>query len=231
MRDRGSAAYQLFLLVLSIYVLVVVFLESFVIEDGETKQMLQYIDLAVCLVFLFDFFINLYLAPKKLSYLKWGWIDLIASIPMIDPLRWGRISRLIRILRFLRTIKSLKVLIYSIHSSKFQSFTFSVALVTFVAFSVCATLLLEFESPANESLRTANDVLKWSFLNLMNAKISIVETKTQGGVIVTIILNKLGLLLFAYFNAIIVAWLIQTKQVFKSSNDKETAESFDHLKL
>ena len=217
MRDKGSAAYQLFLLALSLYVLTVVFLETFVITDLEIKQMLQYIDFAVCLIFLLDFFVNVYTAPNKLAYLKWGWIDFIASIPMIDPFRWGRISRLVRIFRFLRTIKSLKVLLHSIQSSRLQSFSLAVALVTFMVFSLCATLILEFESGSNGGLNTANEVLWWSFLNLMNAKISIIEAQTQGGLIVTIILNKLGLLLFAYFNALIIAWLIQTKRTFKEN--------------
>ena len=92
MSERGTALYQLTLLVLSLYVLTVLVIEAFFVSDPETRQVLQYIDVMVCLVFLSDFFVNLYVAPKKLEYLKWGWIDLVSSIPMVDPLRWGAVS-------------------------------------------------------------------------------------------------------------------------------------------
>ena len=56
--------------------------------------------------------------------MKWGWIDLLASIPMVDPLRWGRLARIVRIIRFLRAIKSFRLLWHSLQRSKFESFSF-----------------------------------------------------------------------------------------------------------
>lgn len=215
MKEKGSAAYQLFLLTLSIYVLAVVFLDLFVITDPEIKLVFQYIDFMVCLVFLADFFLNLYLAESKLGYLKWGWIDLLASIPAVDPLRWGRLSRIIRILRFIRTIKSIKVLYRSLQGSKFQSFTLLVLLVTFIAFTLCASLILEFERESGGDINTANEALWWAFLNIMNAKIAISQAVTTSGMAITLVLNKVGVLLFAYFNAIMIAWLLQKRITLK----------------
>lgn len=48
-------------------------------------------------------------------------------------------------------------------------------------------------------------------MNFMNAKVPITEAKSTGGVVVTVVLNKLGLLVFAYLNAMIIAWLIQRR--------------------
>ncbi|WP_188151460.1 ion transporter [Teredinibacter waterburyi] len=217
MREKGSAIYQLFLLALSIYVLCIVFAETFIISNSEISLVLQRIDLGICIVFIGDFFVNLYKAENKLRYLKWGWIDLLSSIPLADPLRWGRLARVIRILRFLRTIKSLKILLSSIQGSKFQSLTLIVILISFVTFSVCASLILEFER-GHGGISTANEAFRWAFLNVMNAKVSIIQAQSNGGMVTTIILNKVGLLLFAYFNAIIVAWLIQKRVEVKQAN-------------
>ena len=211
MQEKGSTVYQLFLLALSIYVLCIVFAETFVVSDPEISLVLQRIDLFICLVFLGDFFLNLYTAKSKLAYLKWGWIDLLSSIPLADPLRWGRLARVIRILRFLRTIKSLRILVSSIQRSKFQSLTLVVILISFVAFTLCASLILELERDHVGGINTANEALKWAFLNVMNAKVSITQAQSTGGMAITVILNKVGILLFAYFNAIIVAWLIQKR--------------------
>lgn len=219
MTEKGNAAYQIFLLCLSIYVLFIVFLETFLITDPEISKVLQRIDLCLCMVFLGDFFYNLYFAKSKLSYLKWGWIDLLSSIPLIDPLRWGRLARIVRILRFFRTIKSLKILFTSIQNSKFQSLSLIVLLTTFVAYTACASLILEFERGHSGGITTANDALWWAFLNIMNAKVAITQAQSTGGMITTVVLNKIGLLLFAYMNAIIIAWLIQKRIAVKQHTE------------
>jgi len=211
LKDRGSAAYQIFLLGLSVYVLVVLVVESLLVKDPEVARVLQYIDFAVCLVFLGDFFVNLFLAKNRLQYLKWGWIDLISSIPAIDPLRWGRLARVIRILRFLRTIKSAKVLLAALQRSKFQSFTLIVLFIAFVSYSLGASLILEFERESGSDIDTASEALWWAFLNILNAKISIGQAISPEGVIVTLVLNKVGLLLFAYFNAMVIAWMVRQR--------------------
>ncbi|WP_286260604.1 ion transporter [Pseudoalteromonas apostichopi] len=211
MKEKGSAVYQLFLLALSIYVLIVVFAETFLVTDPEVSLLLQRVDLSICVIFLVDFFVNFYKAESKLKYMKWGWIDLVSSIPLLDPLRWGRLARVVRILRFFRTIKSLKLLISSILSSKFQSLTLVVLLITFVSFTACASLIMEFEKNSVGGISTANEALWWAFLNIMNAKVSITQAQSTGGIIATVILNKIGLLLFAYFNAIMIAWLIKKR--------------------
>lgn len=211
MREHGSAVYNVFLLTLSVYVLITIFLGMFYISNPEVKLVLQYVDLTVCLIFLTDFFVNFYLAEKKLIYMKWGWIDFLSSIPMLDPLRWGRLARVIRIIRFLRTIKSLKVLITSIQKSKFESLSLIVFVVTFFTYTICASLILEFESQSGGEINTASEALWWAFLNIMNAKVAVTQAISEEGVIITVILNKIGLLLFAYFNAIIIGWLLQKR--------------------
>lgn len=226
MKEKGNAIYQLFLLGLSIYVLSALVIEAFFVTDPEIKKVLQFIDLSICMVFLLDFFINLYKAESKLFYMKWGWIDLLASIPMIDPLRWGRLARVIRIFRFLRAIKSIKQLVGTIQKSKIQSLTLIVLFITFLSYTTCAALILEFERGYASEIDTASSSLWWSFLNIMNAKTSINVALSTEGIILTVILNKVGILLFAYFNAIIIAWLVQKriemKPAVKNNNCKNT---------
>ncbi len=214
MSKERSPIYSMFMLVLSFYILIIIFLDSFFIKDPETKLVLQYIDFCICIIFLGDFFANLYRAESKLAYMKWGWLDFISSIPVLDPLRWARISKIIRILRFFRTIKSVKVLALSIQKSKLQSFTLIVLLITFLTYTICASMILEHEREAGGSIQKAEDALWWAFLNIMNAKVSITQAVSSVGVVLTIVLNKVGLLLFAYFNAIIIAWLINKRVNF-----------------
>ena len=197
-------------------------LEAFLIKNIEIRRVLQYIDFFVCVIFLADFIACFARAESKMKYMKWGWIDLVSSIPAIDPLRWGRVSRIVRILRYLRAIKSAKVILQSLHASKFETLTISVFLVVFITYTVSAAIILEFEKGLGSGISTAEQALWWAFLNLMNAKASISQALSSEGVAMTIVLNKVGLLLFAYGNSMIVAWLVLQKRssATLSSNDE-----------
>ncbi|WP_045825902.1 ion transporter [Teredinibacter turnerae] len=208
MKDVGSPLYKVVLLFLSVYVLSALIAEAFLFENAETRRVLQYIDFGVCLLFLIDFFVGLWKAPQKLSYMKWGWIDLISSIPAVDPLRWGRLSKMVRIVRYLRAIKSLRILLSHLRASKFETLSLCVFLLVFITYSISAAMILEFERATGSTISTAEKALWWAFLNLLNAKTSISEARSTEGVLMTILLNKMGILLFAYLNSMIVAWLV-----------------------
>ncbi|GAA5125677.1 ion transporter [Alloalcanivorax gelatiniphagus] len=212
MQERGNAVYQAFMLALSIYVLAALILEAFLVKDDAIADVLRYMDLVVCLFFLLDFFFNLITAPSKRAYLKWGWIDFVSSIPALDTLRWGRLSRVIRIVRFFRSLRSLRQIYTAFREDRIQSLTLIVVLLTFLSYSICASLILYFERGLNPELDTAGDALWWALLNVMNAKITIASVVTREGQVMTMVLNKIGLLLFAYFNALIVAWLVNKRR-------------------
>src|SRR6476620_6264634 len=97
---------NLLVIVLSVYVLGSLLVDSFVPLPAETSILLNYIDNSICVFFFLEFSYRFYLAKNKLKFMRWGWIDLISCIPMIDYLRAGRLLRLIRLLRILRAFKS-----------------------------------------------------------------------------------------------------------------------------
>ena len=51
----------------------------------------------------------------------------------------------------------------------------------------------------------------------MNAKVSVVMAQTTMGQLMTLVLNKVGLLLFAYLNGVLIAWLVQKRTDIKSN--------------
>ncbi|HEY5791678.1 MAG TPA: ion transporter [Chthoniobacterales bacterium] len=72
----------------------------------EIKRILEIADTTICFVFLADFGLLLYLHKNRKKYFfTWGWIDLISSIPLFDPLRWGRLARMVRLLRLFRGLR------------------------------------------------------------------------------------------------------------------------------
>src|SRR2546423_339251 len=104
-------AFQLLMLALSVYVLLALFAEATFHLSPAVTFLLGLLDTVICFIFLGDFFYRLHHADNKLVFMKWGWIDLISSIPTLDIFRWGRIVRVVRILRILRGVRSVRVIL------------------------------------------------------------------------------------------------------------------------
>lgn len=58
-------SWQLCLLVLSVYVLVTLSIEAFVVTDSEVARVMQTVDLLICMVFMVDFLNLLVRAPDR----------------------------------------------------------------------------------------------------------------------------------------------------------------------
>src|SRR5688572_12643938 len=99
---------NLLILVLSVYVLGALLIDTVVTLDPEVSRLLSLIDDCICVVFLIDFGVRFYRAESKLQFMKWGWIDLISSIPTLGYFRAGRAFRLFRLLRVLRAFRSVR---------------------------------------------------------------------------------------------------------------------------
>jgi voltage-gated potassium channel len=97
--------FQIGILILSLVVLCALAVDTVFDLPPEVRGVIQGTDTAICMILLADFFVRLYRAESKLAFLKWGWIDLIASIPNLDVLRWGRLVRVLRVIRLLRGVR------------------------------------------------------------------------------------------------------------------------------
>jgi voltage-gated potassium channel len=98
--------FQIVVLILSIVVLGALGADTVFTFPPGVSNILQILDTVVCVLLLIDFGIRFHKAPSKLAFLKWGWIDLIASIPYIPSLRIGRAVRILRVIRLLRAIRA-----------------------------------------------------------------------------------------------------------------------------
>jgi len=74
----------------------------------------------ICTIFFIDFVVRYSKAKDKMKFMKWGWIDLVSSIPMFDFLRVGRILRLIRLFRIVKAFRSTNLLIKHIFKNRGQ---------------------------------------------------------------------------------------------------------------
>jgi voltage-gated potassium channel len=157
---------NLLVLILSFYVIIALFVDTFLSLPSEVNKILRYIDNLICIVFLLDFIIRFKKAENKLVFMKWGWIDLIASIPTFDFMRAGRLLRLIRLIRLIRAYKSVKHITSHVFKNKIQGTLTSVSLIAVLVLLFSSIAILQFETAPESNIKTAEDAIWWSYVTI-----------------------------------------------------------------
>ena len=81
--------FQVAILILSILILCALAADTLLVLQPQVRRVIQDADTIVCVVLLADFVTRFWRAESKLVFMKWGWIDLVASIPNLDILPAG----------------------------------------------------------------------------------------------------------------------------------------------
>lgn len=206
-QEKEFNIFDLFILILSCYILISLFVSAFVQLTEETQVLLNYIDNAICVIFLIDFFIRFRNAQNKLQFLKWGWIDLLASIPNLDVLRPGRFLRVFRLLRLLRAAKSTVLVYRFIHSNRSQNALLSISLIALLMIIFSSIAILQFENVPAGNIRTAEDALWWSYTTITTVGYGDRFPVTTEGRLIGVGLMTVGVGIFGTYTAIIAAWI------------------------
>ncbi|MGE5191426.1 MAG: ion transporter [Deltaproteobacteria bacterium] len=200
--------YQMFMFGLGVYVLLALAAQTFLPLSESTDAILDHVDDGICVIFFFDFFISLHRAPSKLGYLKWGWIDLLSSIPMVDMFRAGRIARIIRILRAFRGVRSGRFLAdYLVHHRANGAF-FAVALLSILLVLFSSISILQFENTREGNIRTPQDALWWAFATVTTVGYGDKFPVTTEGRMVAAVLMTAGVGMFGSFTGLVASWIL-----------------------
>jgi voltage-gated potassium channel len=203
---------NLIILILTIYVLLALLIDTFFSLPNELSKLLGIIDNLICVIFIFDFFVRLFKAKNKLSFLKWGWIDLISSIPTIAVLRYGRFVRLIRLVRLLRALRSTNQILTHVFKNRAQGTFTSVAIfaILIVVFSSIGILIVE--NDVNSNIKTAEDAIWWAYVTVTTVGYGDKYPITTEGRFIAIILMTTGVGLFGTFSGFIASWFVKDKR-------------------
>lgn len=200
--------FQFVILVLSLFVLGVIALELFVDLPPETVRVLTWIDNAVCAVFFVDFVIRFRAAESKLRFMKWGWIDLLASIPAVESLRWARLFRVIRILRLLRAVRSLRALLEILFRSRTGGGVASVSMITFLVLALSSSGILVAERGPDSNITTAEDAVWWSITTITTVGYGDLYPTTTAGRLIAGVLMFCGVGLFGTLSGVIAGFFL-----------------------
>ena len=170
---RPGNAYNIFILVLTIFSLVIMVLLLLPVTQAE-RDLLTLYDNVVCVIFLIDFAMNLRGAKPRSGYFigQRGWLDLLGSIPTFGFIpftalfRLARLSRLGRITRLMRG-QAGKDLVLDVLKNRGQYATFITILMAGIVLSTGSILVLEFESRTpGANISTGGEAIWWGLVTI-----------------------------------------------------------------
>ncbi|RCH56338.1 ion transporter [Mucilaginibacter hurinus] len=209
--EKKIDVLNLIVFVLSVYVLGALLIDTIFKLPAETSRLLIYIDNVICLLFFVDFCVRFYNAKNKIEFMRWGWIDLVSSIPTVSFLRAGRILRLIRVLRLIRAFRSTHSFVSYVFKDKAKGaftsiFIFAILLVIFSAIAI-----LQVEKDPASNIKTAEDAIWWAYVTITTVGYGDKFPVTTEGRIIAAVLMTAGVGLFGTFTAFIASWFVSEK--------------------
>jgi voltage-gated potassium channel len=214
--ERRLGVLNIIVFILSFYVMGVLIFDTFYEFPKETAILLSYIDTAICIFFFLEFSVRFFQAENKLSFMKWGWIDLISCIPMVDFLRMGRILSIIRLIRVVRAFRTTTHLVNHLFANKAQGTFTSISVIAILLVIFSAIGILQVENDPNSNIKTAEDAIWWAYVTITTVGYGDKFPVTSEGRIIASVLMTAGVGLFGTFTAFVASWFVDVK------SEKET---------
>ncbi len=212
--NKKAGPYQLFMLILCVYVLLALAAGAFLPLDPSAKEILKHVDTGVCLLFLIDFIYSMAIADNRRRYFfTWGWIDLLTSIPAMGPFRWGRAARVLRILRLMRGVRSAKEITDYLLTRRAESAFLAVALISILLLTFSSVAIVEFERGTEANISGAEDALWWAFVTMTTVGYGDRYPVTTEGRLVAVALLIVGVGLFGTFTAFVASWFVEEEGI------------------
>lgn len=200
---------NLLVFVLSLYVIIALIVDTFFVISSEMHTLLQEIDYVICGVFFIDFCYRFFTAKSKKEYMKWGWLDLISSIPTGIFLA-GRLFRIFQLIRVIRAIRSIRLITNYFLKNKVRSAFTSAAILAFLTVIFSAIGILQVEKGAGQ-IKTAEDALWWSYVTITTVGYGDMVPVTTEGRLIAAVLMTVGVGLFGTFTAYVASWFVAKK--------------------
>ena len=210
--------YVLFILLLSILSLVDLAVSSVGHLTPDQATILDLADLVLCGLFFIDFLVSLWNAPNRWRYfVRWGWLDLLSSMPMVGPLRAARAARIVRILRLIRGVKATKILAQFILKSRSQSAFLAVSLISLLMVVVSSIAILQLESTPDANIKSAEDAVWWAVTTITTVGYGDRFPVTSEGRLIASMLMLCGVGLFGTLSGFIASWFLKPEQEERDS--------------
>jgi voltage-gated potassium channel len=199
-----------FVLGVAVLSLALVIIETFVLLSPATFHALVVVDRLACGIFLVDVIVRWRREGWSRGFWKWGWLDVLASIPFDAAFRTLQLVRIYRIIRVLRALYKLQEVATG---TSLTEKLLALPGVAFVMVLFSTTLMLEAERHAPDAtIKTGGDALWWALTTVTTVGYGDTYPVTGEGRVIAAVLMLVGIALFGSMSAIITSKLILPKE-------------------
>ena len=184
----------------------------------------------VCMVFILDFFIGLFYAPKKWTYFKKRFLFLILSIPVLNMVNMLHITLSPDMLYFARFIPlargalALAIVVSYVSTNAVTSlFASYITIMLFIAY-FCSLIFYQREAGVNPDVNSYWTALWWTMMNLSTVGCSI-SPVTVAGKIVAVILPISGMIIFPLFTVYLTDYVSRSFKKNEGTESSQTSSS------
>ena len=212
--ERIESWLEVPMLFLSFVWLILVGIEMLWERAWEENAMLSPLSTAIWIIFIFDFLVELIIAPRKFDYLKRNWLTACSLIiPGLRIFRAFRVFRVFRAASAVRTFRLVKVVgslnrgMRALGSSMGRrGFGYVVALTVIITLSGAAGMYA-FEHAQPNGFNNYGDALWWTSM-IMTTLGSAYWPQTPEGRVLCVILALYAFAVFGYVTATLATYFI-----------------------
>ncbi|CAK4069485.1 potassium channel family protein [Vibrio sp. 16] len=203
---------------MSLLSLILSFMALFVISGllffplrPETRQVLIGIDFLICSIFMLQLSVDLIRSTNKLQFMKRHWIDFLASLPMIEPLRY---ARLFSILRVVLVIRSSRNVIRQLLRNKHETTLASILLLMVILLTAGSSMMLFIEGHSpSANIKDGGDAMWWALVTISTVGYGDHYPVTDGGRILAAGLIICGVGLFGMISGLVTSMITSPSKV------------------
>lgn len=214
--EEKLTIWQLFMAGLSLLAIGLLAYQTFTRPTGELAEQLLFLDNILCAFFFGDFLWQLYKAKSRSGYLRWGWLDLISSIPADPYFRLARVVRLIRIIRVFRAARASRHLATVLLKQKAKNTFLVVGLASILLIFISSIAILSVEPTLKPS-----DALWWAAFTLISGEYGEFYPDSAEGRFITALLMTAGVAVFGTFTATVASYFLEDEQQEDEARDNE----------
>ena len=233
---RKSYAYDLFILVLTVYSLAIMAFDLLPLPQATTS-LLNFYDNLICFVFLGDFALRITRAESKRHYFlnERGWLDLIGSIPTLGITKYGSLLRLARLSRLARIGRLLqgnnRAILSDIVRNRSQYAIYITALLALLVLTASSVLVLTFEAHSPDAnITTGGDALWWAIVTITTVGYGDFYPVTAAGRIVAVFVMFAGVGIIGSLASILASILVAGPEPEEPDEAAATSGASDDLR-
>ncbi len=223
-------AYTIFILMISIFSILLVGIITFIPLSPEYLIIIQYLDYIICAIFFVDFLYTFIRSENKKRYFfTWGWFDLVSSIPAVIFLRYFRFARILRIGRVLRGARAGKILASFLTGNRANSGIIGAILMTVLLIFIGSISVLQVEQGLGGTIDTAEEALWWSVTTMTTVGLGNMYPVSSEGKIISAVLMFAGIGLFGVVSGFVASWFISPSSKKGQEERSEIQKDIDNL--